>query len=64
MTLSCVFCQSANETCEHLLVQCVFARNLWNKLMQWLQRGPVLPMHWEQFVEWAIKNSKGRTQAA
>ncbi len=36
-TKSCTFCNIYEETIEHLLYECVFSKNIWLQLFEWLE---------------------------
>lgn len=60
---TCMLCQEANETAEHLLAQCQFYISLWNRMLTWIQRHSFYPSNWEQFTQWSIHHEKGRVVA-
>ncbi|XP_019255001.1 PREDICTED: uncharacterized protein LOC109233569 [Nicotiana attenuata] len=59
----CCFCKLALETKEHLFAECVYGRDLWNMLMQWIQMQVSLPS-WAEWQQWIIQKTKGRSQMA
>ena len=57
---TCVLCKNADETIEHLFLQCQFARKLWEKVLRMLEHQGTIPMVWEQFQQWFVQNGKGK----
>ncbi|WMV59089.1 hypothetical protein MTR67_052474 [Solanum verrucosum] len=57
----CVFCQNSRESRDH---KCTFSRQLWSRILLWLQTPIIQDTTWEQHMEWVIKNAKGRTMRA
>ena len=49
---------------EHLFLQCQFARKLWEKVLRMLEHQGTIPMVWEQFQQWCVKNGKGKRATA
>ncbi|XP_069143462.1 uncharacterized protein [Solanum lycopersicum] len=47
-----VLCKNDEETAEHLITQCSFARRLWGRLLSWTGKHNDIPMTWEHFVQW------------
>ncbi|XP_075109142.1 uncharacterized protein LOC142180934 [Nicotiana tabacum] len=60
----CSLCQIHNESRNHHFVECVFAQKVWNKVLMWLQIQPHGRKSWDQHWRWAMKNAKGKSQAA
>lgn len=60
----CSLCQLYDETLEHCFVYCHFSKSLWRRLLEWLQRPMMTATNWEQYMTWAIANSKGKSVAA
>ncbi|XP_060194981.1 uncharacterized protein LOC132624179 [Lycium barbarum] len=58
----CTFCQLQNETRENLFVLCHYTKALWNRVIQWLARTYTATYNWEQYVQWAVQNNKGKSQ--
>ncbi|XP_019230192.1 PREDICTED: uncharacterized protein LOC109211148 [Nicotiana attenuata] len=56
-------CQAELETREHLFVECDFAKAIWRRLQKWLKWQQTVE-EWNQHVDWAIKNAKGKSQQA
>ena len=61
---TCVLCKKADETNEHLFLQCQFARKLWESLMRMLKHRGSVPMAWDQFQQWCVQHGKGKRSAA
>ncbi|XP_015075532.1 uncharacterized protein LOC107019626 [Solanum pennellii] len=60
----CVLSKNAEESIEHLFLQCQFARKLWERLLGWIDQQIVVPMAWEQFLQWCIQHGKEKSSAA
>ncbi|XP_049403702.1 uncharacterized protein LOC125867303 [Solanum stenotomum] len=60
----CIFCQQENETREHLFVKCPFARRLWSRILNWMQRQENIGGDWDHHYQWILKNARGKTQKA
>lgn len=60
----CAFCQERVESRSHLFCECDFVRNIWCRVMSWLQRQRYAAKSWDQHLKWAIQNGKGRSQEA
>ncbi|KAK4720344.1 hypothetical protein R3W88_010577 [Solanum pinnatisectum] len=59
---TCILCKKAEETIEHLIIECQFARKLWERLFTWSHQLSVVPMTWGQFILWSIQHGKGKTK--
>lgn len=59
-----IFCQQENETREHLFVKCPFARRLWSRILDWMQRQANIGGDWDHRYQWILKNARGKTQKA
>ena len=46
----CVMCKNEEETAEHLLLQCDYARRIWERLLSSMKKQTEVPLTWEQFV--------------
>ena len=57
---TCVLCKNADETIEHLFLQCQFAGKLWEKVLRMLEHQGTIPIVWEQFQQWCVQNGKGK----
>lgn len=62
--LRCALCQSHDESRDHLFVEFEFTRFLWAKMIQWLQKQIHVGATWEQHLDRAIRNAKGRSLTA
>ncbi|XP_060200141.1 uncharacterized protein LOC132628374 [Lycium barbarum] len=60
----CAFCQLQNESREHLFMLCYYTKALWNRVMQWSARTYTATYSWGQYVQWAVQNSKEKSQDA
>ncbi|KAK4737621.1 hypothetical protein R3W88_001318 [Solanum pinnatisectum] len=60
---TCVLCLNKEMTIEHLIVQCQYARYLWERLVTWTQQHSVTPANWDQFIQWSIQHGKGKARA-
>ncbi|XP_004229148.1 uncharacterized protein [Solanum lycopersicum] len=56
----CVLCKNAEESAEHLFLQCQFARKVWKRILGSIDHRSTAPMVWEQFQQWCIQNGKGK----
>lgn len=45
---TCVFCQAAIESRDHLFGECTFAKDLWVRLLNWMQIQPGVTATWNQ----------------
>ncbi|XP_019226299.1 PREDICTED: uncharacterized protein LOC109207768 [Nicotiana attenuata] len=59
----CCFCKQALETKEHLFAECRYGRDMWSRLMQWIQIQVNLPS-WTEWQQWITQKTKGRSQMA
>lgn len=60
---TCVMCKGAEESLDHLFLQCHYAEEVWERILTWAgfyNR----PRTWIQFMHWSIKNGKGKTTKA
>ncbi|WMV26327.1 hypothetical protein MTR67_019712 [Solanum verrucosum] len=60
---TCVLSKNAEETIQHLLIQCQFARKLWERLFTWIHHHSIVPKTWGQFLQWSIQHGKGKSKA-
>nr|XP_009795253.1 PREDICTED: uncharacterized protein LOC104241978 [Nicotiana sylvestris] len=60
---TCCFCNQALETREHIFAKCSYGRNMWCRLMKWLQVQPIISS-WSEWQNWIIQKTKGRSQMA
>ncbi|XP_060212026.1 uncharacterized protein LOC132639602 [Lycium barbarum] len=58
---SCVFCDSADETLDHLLFNCTITRALWTRLLNWLGIQRTIGT-WQEEVNWVCTWAKRRTE--
>lgn len=54
----CAFCGQAPETVEHLILGCVFARQLWHTLLSPLGLDVLVPAQQEDFAVWWLHERK------
>jgi hypothetical protein len=57
--VSCLFCDQEQETIQHILCSCVFARQFWHSILFGLNVGNLSPSRDEiSFADWWRKTSK------
>ncbi|XP_070026446.1 uncharacterized protein LOC142182221 [Nicotiana tabacum] len=58
--MECVLCEQENEDIDHLLFECVYAKQVWSKLLAWksIRREA---WNWKHEVQWAIENATKKT---
>ncbi|KAH0689390.1 hypothetical protein KY289_016748 [Solanum tuberosum] len=58
--VTCPLCQATDEDIDHLFFKCSNAEKVWRKLLGWqgIQRQS---MNWQEEVQWAIRNMKGKS---
>ncbi|XP_015057495.1 uncharacterized protein LOC107003703 [Solanum pennellii] len=61
---ACVLCKSADESIEHIFIECHYARKVWERLLYWIDNHSRCPMTWSQFIQWSIQHGKGKTTSA
>ena len=61
---TCVLCKNADENLEHLFIKCNFARKLWERLLSWIEQQSIVPLTWEQILQWCIQYGKWKSSAA
>ena len=66
MTLDreCVLCKRAEESMEHLFIQCHYAEAIWERLLRCINVHSNMPKSWTEFIQWCFKNGKGKTVRA
>lgn len=52
------------EIKDHLFAECDFAKSIWSRKQQWLQRKEKTVQTWNQHIDWAIHSAKGKSQQA
>ncbi|XP_019258261.1 PREDICTED: uncharacterized protein LOC109236524 [Nicotiana attenuata] len=60
----CVMCKQENETRDHLFWQCPYATQVWNKMCRWLGKQHLGNGNWQQFLQWTIRQAKGKSSYA
>ncbi|XP_019264286.1 PREDICTED: uncharacterized protein LOC109241913 [Nicotiana attenuata] len=60
----CVMCKQENETRDYLFWQCPYATQVWNKMCRWLGRQQLGNGNWQQFLQWTIRQAKGKSTYA
>ncbi|XP_019235405.1 PREDICTED: uncharacterized protein LOC109215744 [Nicotiana attenuata] len=60
----CSLCQKAEETRDHLFVECEYTKAMMHKLMSWTQNQSIVASSWEQHVQKVIKRAKGKSKEA
>lgn len=58
---TCELCNRENEIVEHLMIQCQFTCDLWNRILGWLQMNRFSPCNWDQFILWSVQQGKEKT---
>nr|XP_004240331.1 uncharacterized protein LOC101255200 [Solanum lycopersicum] len=61
---TCVLCKSADESIDHMFIQCQYAGEVWERLLRWIDNHSNRPRTWTQFIQWSIQNGKGKTTRA
>lgn len=59
---NCCLCGGI-ETQQHLLFECVETKNIWHKMLIWMQNQHVA-VSWIQEIDWIIQNMKGKGSRA
>ncbi|XP_016491274.1 uncharacterized protein LOC107810954 [Nicotiana tabacum] len=62
-SLVCPLCNDRNESADHVFFSCHYSFAIWDKLLQWQGINRVSG-EWKNEVDWAVKNSKGRSTGA
>ncbi|XP_060170874.1 uncharacterized protein LOC132601831 [Lycium barbarum] len=60
----CSLCSSTQETRDHLFADCALTKQLWNKLLKWMNRPRCTAQSWDQMLHWVIVNGRGKSSAA
>nr|XP_016465700.1 PREDICTED: uncharacterized protein LOC107788539 [Nicotiana tabacum] len=60
----CVLCQSYDESRNHMFVECEFAKSIWKRILQWMQRQPYCANSWDQHWKWGVEHAKGKSRSA
>ncbi|XP_060212045.1 uncharacterized protein LOC132639621 [Lycium barbarum] len=60
----CSLCSSTQETRDHLFADCALTKQMWNKLLKWMNRPRCTAQSWDQMLHWVIVNSRGKSSAA
>ncbi|XP_070018183.1 uncharacterized protein [Nicotiana sylvestris] len=60
----CALCHNHEENEKHLFVNCEYSKNMWRKIMQWMQHECKTTQSWEQHLEWRVQSAKGNTNSA
>ena len=61
---SCVLCKSADESMDHMFIQCQYVGEVWKRHLKWIDNQSSRPRTWTQFIQWSIQNGKGKTTRA
>lgn len=61
---TCCFCQQMPEIKDHIFVECGYGRNLWNRLMHWLQIQHPSTGSWPVRQQWIVMKTNGRSKMA
>lgn len=64
VTPQCVMCQDQDESRENLFVKCPYTKELWEKVMNWVQRSHMSTTCQDQHLQWIIKQGKGKSKKA
>ncbi|XP_069144518.1 uncharacterized protein [Solanum lycopersicum] len=60
----CVLCKRAEESMEHLFIQCHYAEAIWERLLRWINAYSNMPKSWTEFIQWCTQNGKEKTGRA
>jgi len=62
MASQCQLCKSAQETAQHLLLECPFAQEVWKSMQAWFQISR-LPraITWQEILAWSKRSSFTKT---
>ena len=61
---TCVMCKNAEESLDHMFLQCQYAEEVCERVLTWAGICNNRPRNWIQFINWSIKNGKGKTTQA
>lgn len=56
---NCVFCDSSQETRDHLFLHCTFASSLWKTVLTHLGQPPATFISWEVLISWLLGRTMG-----
>jgi hypothetical protein len=56
--MACPFCDQTDETIQHILVGCVFSRQIWALIFQWLNLSSLAPHLQTLFFPWWAQSLK------
>ncbi|XP_050232088.1 uncharacterized protein LOC126680874 [Mercurialis annua] len=59
-TASCVFCQNADESIDHLFFECIFSKTVWERVLLACGISRVI-MNWRREVSWFTKKTSGKS---
>ena len=59
----CCLCQNANETRDHLFVECSYSKGIWAMILANCGISRVIGS-WNEELQWAIRNMKGKQLVA
>ncbi|XP_019260895.1 PREDICTED: uncharacterized protein LOC109238868 [Nicotiana attenuata] len=60
----CSLCQKHDENRNHIFIECEYTKNVWTKLLKWMQRQQLWATSWDQHWQWAAKNARGKSSKA
>ena len=59
---TCVLCKNADESLDHMFLQCHYAEEVWERVLTWAGFCNNRPRNLIQFMHWSIQMGKGRLQ--
>ncbi|XP_019237013.1 PREDICTED: uncharacterized protein LOC109217233 [Nicotiana attenuata] len=57
----CSLCKKHDENRKHIFIEYEYAKNVWTKLLKWMQRQQMWATSWDQHWQWATENTKGKS---
>ncbi|XP_019253989.1 PREDICTED: uncharacterized protein LOC109232696 [Nicotiana attenuata] len=60
----CSLCQKHDENRNHIFIECEYTKNVWTKLLKWMQRQQLWATSWDQHWQRAAKNARGKSSKA
>ena len=59
---TCVLCKNVDESLDHMFLQCHYAGEVKERLLQWIGNHNNRQRTWAQFIHWSIQMGKGSLQ--